>query len=395
MNDCQHIKKTSALFALFLVLFGPLGVDLYLASLVNMSTFFHHDMALSISAYLLSLGICQIFWGWLSDRIGRRPIALLGLLIYALSALLLFHCQNYTYFVFLRGLQGTGAAAIALTAFVMIRDCFEGQASARYFALLNASLNLVPSFAPMLGSLILTYYSWRANFAVLGLLGCCGFIMVLLKMPESLQQTSPSKLPPLLPLLQCKSFVVYGLTCGIALSLILCHVTLSPNILMGTSGVTPTQFSALFGSNSVIILIANLINHKLMGKVSSHTMLKTGLMFMMASGIIMALCAASTSVASYMIPIYMLSIGFALMMGPANALALSEIKQDLGSATAILGASQMAISAIISGGLSLIQAEVKWYYGISMTLLALCSFACIKLLRESNISFKRIKKSTV
>ena len=127
-------------------------------------------------------------------------------------------------------------------------------------------------------------------------------------MPESLQQTSQSKLPPLFPLLQCKSFVVYGLTCGIALSLIICHVTLSPSILMGASGITPMEFSVLFGSNAVVILIANLINHKLMNKVSSHTMLKTGLVLMMLSGVIMSL----------MTPSFIIFLIFYSLISPTN-----------------------------------------------------------------------------
>jgi DHA1 family bicyclomycin/chloramphenicol resistance-like MFS transporter len=395
MKDNKRIKKMSALFSMFLVLFGPLGIDLYLPSIVNMSTFFNHDMALSLSVYLFALGLFQIFWGWLSDRIGRRPVALLGLLVYSLSSAFLFHCQNFESFILWRGFQGIGAAAIALTAFVTIRDCFEGQESARYFALLNASLNMVPSLAPILGSLILSFYSWRENFAVLCILGCFGFILVWFKMPESLQQKSQSKLPPLLPLLQCKRYIAYGFTCSIALSLILSHVTLSPFILMGASGVTPTQFSLLFASNAAVIIVANLLNHRLMGNVSSHTMLTIGLALMLVSGVIMSLCSTATGVVSYMLPIYIMSIGFALMMGPANALALSDVTKDLGSATAILGAVQMAISAMISGALSFIQTDIKFYYGLSITLLTLCSFVLIKRLGEQNFSFKQVKDSTV
>tara|TARA_B100001094_G_scaffold329815_1_gene393455 strand:+ start:8932 stop:10119 length:1188 start_codon:yes stop_codon:yes gene_type:complete len=395
MNDCKRIKKTSAFFSMFLVLFGPLGIDLYIASFIEMSNFFHHDMALSLSVYLFSLGLFQIFWGWLSDRVGRRPVALIGLFIYGLSSFLLFYCEQFESFIFLRGVQGIGAAAIALTAFVTIRDCFEGQEAARYFSLLNASLNIVPSLAPILGSLILSYYSWRENFALLCIFGCFGFIIVLFKMPESLQQKSQSRLPPLLPLLKYKSYIVYGFTCSSALSLILSHVALSPDILINQSGITPVQFSLLFGSNAVIIIIANLLNHRLMENISSHTMLHIGLVLMMVSGVVMSLCFTSTSVVSYIIPIYMLSIGFAFMMGPANALALSEIKKDLGSATAILGAVQMAIPAMISGALSLIQEDIKFYYGLSITLLMLCSFVFIRLLSTSTVSVEKIKDSTI
>ena len=375
-------QQKSAIFAMILVVFSPLGIDLYLASFIKMSSFFEHDMEVTLSIYLFFLGMGQILWGWISDRLGRRPVALTGLLIYSISSILLFSCQHFETLLCLRALQGLGAAAITLTAFVTIRDCFEKQESARYFSLLNASLNVVSSLAPILGSLILTYFSWRANFAFL-----CGFSLLILVivywyMPESLAQKSQSRLPPLFELLKYKSFIVYGIICGFALSLILSHVALSPSILIEKGHVTPTQFSLLFGSNAFLIIVANVMNNKILKKVSSQHVLKIGLILMAISGILMLSFYESNHILAYMVPIYLLSIGYAFMMGPSNALALSEITSNFGSATAVIGAFQMAISGIVSALFGLVQDDVKFYYGMSIVLFVMASLIGIKFLKQ-------------
>jgi DHA1 family bicyclomycin/chloramphenicol resistance-like MFS transporter len=384
-------QQTSAVFALLLVLFGPLGIDLYLAAFVQMAQEFHHDMGLSLSVYLFFLGVAQLFWGWLSDRVGRRPVALIGLGFYTLASLLLLQCESFALFIAWRAVQGVGAAAIALTAFVTVRDCFEGQSAARYFALLNASLNLVPSIAPLLGSVLLAYASWRANFAFLALLSGLCLLAVWLKMPENLQQTSKSKLPPLKDFLQSKAFVAYGFACAVGLSLILTHVALSPRVLIEGCGVSPTQFALLFGSNAVLILIANLINHKLMQKIASERMLKLGLLLMTCASLLLLFLADIQSVLAYMLPIYLMSVGFAFMMGPANALALSEIKQDLGSATAWLGSFQMGTAALVSGALSAQTDRIQWGFGLAVVFLVCSTWLLIQWAHKTSSSKRNIQ----
>ncbi|MCP6725758.1 MFS transporter, partial [Klebsiella pneumoniae] len=116
----------------------------------------------SISVFVFCLGLGQLLFGPLADRAGRRPVALGGLLAYALGSALASLSDSMGSFMLARMLQGLGASASSVCAFTIIRDCFSGNAAAQRYSMLNGALNIVPALAPALGGVLTELYGWQS-----------------------------------------------------------------------------------------------------------------------------------------------------------------------------------------------------------------------------------------
>jgi DHA1 family bicyclomycin/chloramphenicol resistance-like MFS transporter len=138
-----------------------------------------------ITAYVTGVGIGQLFWGFLSDRFGRRPVLLIGMGVYAAAAVMCGLAGSFGSLLAWRLVHGLAAASAVVTRSV-IRDLYSGRTMARVLSLTFVVFLMVPVIAPSLGQLILLLAPWRYVFGVFG-----GFALLvggwaLLRLPETL-----------------------------------------------------------------------------------------------------------------------------------------------------------------------------------------------------------------
>ncbi|MDW1631619.1 MFS transporter, partial [Vibrio sp. Y176] len=153
-SHISNSKKQMALLTL-LVLFSPLAIDIYLPALPLIASTFQVDNALAqdtITWFLFAMGVGQLFAGPLADKLGRRTVALGGITIYAMSALLAWSAQNIEWMLMSRLLQGLGACATSVAAFATVRDIFGPEKSGKMISYLNGAICFIPALAPILGS---------------------------------------------------------------------------------------------------------------------------------------------------------------------------------------------------------------------------------------------------
>lgn len=137
-------------------------------------------LSVNFIGYFMSL----IFLGDLSDRYGRKPIILLGLIIFIIGSVLCLWPSSYECLLAGRFLQGVGIAAPAILSFLIIADSYPLKEQQFLMALLNGSMNLAVGAAPVLGSYVTLYFHWQGNFAVLLLMGLTVLLMTLLFIPS-------------------------------------------------------------------------------------------------------------------------------------------------------------------------------------------------------------------
>lgn len=138
-----------------------------------------------ITAYLLGFGISQIFYGTISDRYGRRPVLIIGLVIYVLASIAAAFAGSFEAMMVARVVQGVGAAATRVLVVSIVRDCYSGRDMARVMSLAMIVFLAVPILAPSIGQAILWIAPWRWIFGVLTAFGATVLLWVAVKLPET------------------------------------------------------------------------------------------------------------------------------------------------------------------------------------------------------------------
>ena len=165
--------KPSFGFMLYLAglsMLGFLATDMYLPAFSAMQTSLMTSpgmISASLSIFLGGFAIGQLLWGPLSDRIGRKPVLLLGLTLFAVGCLGVIWVENVRALLALRFLQAMGVCAAAVTWQAIVVDRFSADVAKKTFASIMPLVALSPALAPLLGAWVLNHFDWEAIFALL------------------------------------------------------------------------------------------------------------------------------------------------------------------------------------------------------------------------------------
>ncbi|KHT46891.1 multidrug effflux MFS transporter [Vibrio sinaloensis] len=373
-NQLQHSKIQLTLLTL-LVLFSPLAIDIYLPALPLISSSFHVEHALAqdtITWFLFAMGVGQLFAGPLADKYGRRTVALVGISIYAMSALLAWSAQNIEWMLTARLLQGLGACATSVAAFATVRDMFGPEKSGKMISYLNGAICFIPALAPILGSWLTQQFGWRSNFSFMAGFALIALVAMIIKLKET--NPAPSSEAVFKPsrywaVLKTPSFVFHASLCMFAMAVILAYVTSAPVVLMEGLGLSMNEFTLWFGINAAINIVACMTAPKFMEKFGTHKTLVVGIVTLTIAGIVMLVLAEQATAFAFMLPIFMSSIGFAWILGAAAGKALAPFGDKAGTAAALLGLFQMSGSGLVVGSVQRLGLEPQLMIAIQMLIL--------------------------
>lgn len=364
---------------LSLVLLGPLGIDLYLPTIPAIAVGLGSSEALiqsTISLFILVLGLGQVIAGPLVDNYGRKPVALAGIILYMIGAAMAALATSPTIFIASRLLQGVAVCCTAVVAFSGVRDRLNGDDAARAFGFLNGTLNIIPALAPLLGG-------WRAPFWFLVGYALLVLVLIALRLPETRPaDTVPVKGLPVRQyarILSDRRFLSFAVVNSGAMGMALTYVSLAPNVLMGTAGLTPLQFSLVFGANGFWIMLVSFFANRIIHKVGRPVCLATGGMLMglgclgLLLGVMLLPATAQAHWLAYMLPVASACAGLAFVMGPATSYALEPYSNEAGVASALVGFVQMAGGAAL--GLVAMALPLQPKLSLALVMLAGCLLA--------------------
>lgn len=344
------------LLLLPLILFGPMGIDIYLPAMPQMAQSLDvsaADIQLSLSVFMLAVGLGQLLFGPLVDSWGRRPVALCAICFFLVGAILASFAEHLPLLLFARLIQGFGACGTSVVAFSVVRDQLSATDSARAYSYLNGALCLAPALAPVLGAWLTVSLGWQANFMFLALFA--GFALMLVAF--CLQETRPASTQRQ-PLLSVRAYLnvwhhrafrVYVLACTAAMGVILTYVTFAPLILMERMGLSESQFALVFGANALIIMASSFSSPRLVKYLGRHKVVQSGSLALLAGGSLMVLwMGMAPGLWAFMVPVGLCSVGFSLVLGAAAASAMAPFGDRAGRAAALLGCLQMTGAAVTS-----------------------------------------------
>ncbi len=214
-------------------------------------------LSVNFAGFCLSL----FFVGGLADQYGRKPIIVLGLVIFALGSLLCLYPATYPFILIGRFLQGMGVAAPAILSFLIIADAYSIKQQQHLMALLNGSMNAAAAAAPVIGSYLTLYFHWQGNFTALLLLGLLVLFMTCLFLPkvQVLPTQKPISLQGYLPILKSKPLMLLIITLVFLFSPYWMFVGISPLLYMEDLGVSLEHFGYYQGVFALIFAIGSVL----------------------------------------------------------------------------------------------------------------------------------------
>ena len=326
---------------------GPLSIDMYLPALPMLAEELGATTSvtqLSLTACLLGLALGQLFAGPISDVRGRRKPLLIGIIMYMIVSLLCVFSPNIWVFVGMRFLQGVAGAVGIVIARASVRDLYSGVELTKFFALLMLVNGAAPILAPIFGAEVLEYTSWRGVFAVLSALGLLMLVMVAFGLKETLPPERRSKggagnmLLAYRRLISDSQFMGYALTQGFMMAAMFSYISGSSFVLQDLYGMSPRDFSLVFGLNGVGIIIASQFAGRLAGRIEARVLLGSGLLMAMSGGCLLLLAALLQWSTPFIIAGFFLVVSsIGLISTTTTSLALQNQGQSAGSASALLG----------------------------------------------------------
>lgn len=348
---------------MLMVVLGPLAIDIYLPAMPVMADQFNvsaREVQLTIILFMFAMGIGQILIGPLADRYGRRPIAIAGILLYIISSLMAVVAQDFSWLQFSRILQGIAVCGSSIAVFSAVRDSFDSKLGAHYYSYLNGAICIIPALAPALGGMLALHFGWRSTFVFMALFAIVVLFVAVFYLPETKPEYTDSSgrlyhWTRYKSILQDPHFIFYAFTCMAGMAAILTYVSYAPDWLIRQLGVSELTFSMLFGLNAVVNIAACFAAPVVMKRYGNRTTVILALFCLLISVLLLFVTQhfwgndGLPGAFNFMLPMMLLCIGFALLLGPATSMALSSFGERAGTATAMLGCIQMSGAALLSG----------------------------------------------
>ncbi|EMN4468831.1 multidrug effflux MFS transporter [Aeromonas hydrophila] len=365
------------LLLVLLVLFSPLAIDIYLPAIPQMAEQLGAEVTLmqgTITWFLFSMGLGQLLVGPLADRYGRKPIALGGVLLYGLSALAAGFAASLGELMLARVLQGFGACATSVAAFSVVRDSYGPKKSGQMISYLNGAICFIPALAPLLGGWLTAKAGWSANFWFMAGYAVIVGSWLLWRMPETRPEETSSSGPLISwsrysPVLRSPSFLFNATLCMLAMAVILAYVTAAPVQLMVKLGLDMSGFSYWFTANAALNILACFLAPRFIAKVGPRRTLRIGLLVLLLSAIALTLAMHIEHPLAMMGPVFLSSIGFAMILGAAAGMALAPFGHCAGTAAALLGLFQMSGSGALVGFIGVLMHDPLSQLALHMWLL--------------------------
>ena len=305
-------------------------------------------MSLNIFAY----GISTLLYGPLSERFGRRPILLCGLVGFTVSSLLCSVSQNVEELIIFRIIQGASSAVEGVIVFAIIRDIFKEDEQVRIIALYGIVTALAPVVAPIIGGYLIYYFGWRGIFFLLTVLGISVTIVTWIFFIESLQRKLSTLSFRIITedyfyLLKNMEFVRYCLITGASMGTIFAFISLAPFLFINKYGLSIQLFGYIQGFIISGHILGSLLARFLTKYISHKTIFNFAFRGYILSSIVLFL------VTHYMETTLILTstmFVIAFFNGPIFAttpiLAMSSSEQRTGSTSSMLIAIELTIGAI-------------------------------------------------
>ena len=349
-------KKTPLLLAMMIIATGQVGVSIYLPSLPLIASDLsvtQVDVQLLVTLFLVGFGLSQLFYGPMSDAVGRRPIFLLGQGVYLIGTIVCFaFSDNMTALEVGRLLQGLGAGSASVLGRSVLRDSYDGPQLTKAFSYISITASIMPIIAPVFGGWISFHLGWQAVFLFVLLYLLAIYILGYFVLPETLPYGKSrfevsqvvKNYGRLLTNRQVISSASYNWMSYMA-SLV--SLSLFPFLMQEQLGLTAAEYGSLMIVPSAGLLIGSVALNLLNRRFSTPQLMSLAILIVLVSGT--WLLTHELSIFNLVWAFTWLAIAQGISFPLSISMLLGPHKKQAGAVSALSGSIQMCMAGLLGG----------------------------------------------
>jgi len=349
--------RRSPLFLLSLVAMSAVGgmaTHIYLPAMPAVQQDFGAEtgtVQLTLSLSMIMLGIMPLIYGPLSDQYGRRPILLIGTLIFLAGCLVCAFSTTLWQLILGRMLQAAGAAAGYSLSRTVTRDVYGQDDTARMLAYLMMAVVVAPMLAPGIGGILTDAFDWRAIFIFMSGMVCLVFLLFFIGLPE----THPNRtgggfrqmFRGMAMVMRVPQFWGFAMQAALGMSVFYAFLAAAPYLMTDVMGRPAREYGLLFLGLSLTFIFGNFISARLVPRFGPVRLILIGVV-----------CAALTLIASAVLfwttpltplilftPATVVSLFLGLILANAQAKAIETHPDAIGAAAGLSSFLQLATAA--------------------------------------------------
>jgi len=346
----------------------------------------------TLTIYLLGFALGTLFWGKLSDKYGRKPSLIAGLLIYVLGCIGCFYSGTISYLMMSRLIQAFGGSTGSVLGQAICRDSFNGPERGKVFSVIGSALSFSPAVGPIVGGLIDQAFGWSAIFICLICLGLATLATVMFRLPETYVPTVFSLdtiKKTFLSMINDKKVLAFGFLVAACNGIGFSYYAEGSFYLINILGLSP----ALYGSSFILLALAGMIGGYISKTLHDFNMLSFDILTkgnkVVFFGALLFLIGTLVFYNLHLAPLFFICLtlasmsvimtGIGIMIPNILSLALEGYRGAIGTASSLFGFYYYLLISLFTLIMGLLHNNTLfpmpvYFLGIALSMIFTCRF---------------------
>ena len=355
---------------------GPFSMQIFLPALPAIQSGFAVSAAtaqLAFSLSALAMAVATLIYGPLSDRLGRRPALIAGLVIFLAGSLICAFANSIELLILGRVVQAAGGCAGMVLGRAIVRDLYDRERSAAAIAYITMAMVVAPMLAPAIGGVLTDLFDWPAVFLLGGALGVLVLIAVRGHLPETLvPRDRPTTFSVMLgdfkTLIRLPAFLGFAFQGGFSMAVFFSFLAAAPYVMITVLERPPSEYGLMFIVVSAAFMAGNFTTARLGRRLGIDRMVLGGSAGTLFGACVLLLLVPAVYITPWALFLPMMLIAFTQGVSMPNSLAaVISLRPDLaGAASGLAGFLQMGTAALVAQIIGSIQSGSPYPMAIGM-----------------------------
>ncbi len=375
VNKDVRAKPPATWMLVLCIAIGPLAMTAAIPANAEIMREFATEYGLAqsmLTVFLLSMGLTQLFIGFLSDKFGRRPVMLAGLSFFALGCFLSAFAPSMTLLLGSRVIQGMGASVGVSVSRAIVRDAYSREQSASVIGYIGMSMIIAPMIGPTIGGFITELANWRYIFIVLGCLALLVIGVVYANMHETGSESTrlkPEFVASSLKLLTQPAYLGYTTSFVFGAGMFYAFQAGAPYLVLEVMRRPPSEYGMYLAMPAVGYFIGNFLSGRFAVRIGPDRMIMLAIAPIAIGLVLFWLASDTPTPLALILPMMCLTFSNGLTIPNAMSGALSVRPELAGTAAGLSGFLQAGTGALITFIVGFSQNGLFWPL---LTVITLC-----------------------